>query len=256
MLQGKDVLCVYDDLSKHAVAYRTMSLLLQRPTGREAYPGDVFYLHSRLLERACNLNKDYGGGSLTALPIIETRAGVVSAYIPTNVISITDGQIFLESELFHSGVRPAVNPGISVSRVGGAAQIKAMKKVAGSLKLLYSQYRELQSFSQFGSDLDKDTKRRLDQGERIVEVLKQDKSSPVKVENQVVIIYAVVNDYLKDIPVDRIKEFESELYKYMDSQGSEIISDIAKTKNLSRETEEKLKSALTKFVEDFKASEK
>lgn len=256
MLQGKDVLCVYDDLSKHAVAYRTMSLLLQRPTGREAYPGDVFYLHSRLLERACNLNKDYGGGSLTALPIIETQAGDVSAYIPTNVISITDGQIFLESELFHSGVRPAVNPGISVSRVGGAAQIKAMKKVAGSLKLLYSQYRELQSFSQFGSDLDKDTKRRLDQGERIVEVLKQDKSSPVKVENQVVIIYAVVNDYLKDIPVDRIKEFESELYKYMDSQGSEIISDIAKTKNLSQETEEKLKSALTKFVEDFKASEK
>lgn len=256
MLQGKDVLCVYDDLSKHAVAYRTMSLLLQRPTGREAYPGDVFYLHSRLLERACNLNKDYGGGSLTALPIIETQAGDVSAYIPTNVISITDGQIFLESELFHSGVRPAVNPGISVSRVGGAAQIKAMKKVAGSLKLLYSQYRELQSFSQFGSDLDKDTKRRLDQGERIVEVLKQDKSAPVKVENQVVIIYAVVNNYLKDIPVDRIKEFESELYKYMDSQGSEIISDIAKTKDLSKETEEKLKSALTKFVQDFKASEK
>lgn len=256
MLQGKDVLCVYDDLSKHAVAYRTMSLLLQRPTGREAYPGDVFYLHSRLLERACNLNKDYGGGSLTALPIIETQAGDVSAYIPTNVISITDGQIFLESELFHSGVRPAVNPGISVSRVGGAAQIKAMKKVAGSLKLLYSQYRELQSFSQFGSDLDKDTKRRLDQGERIVEVLKQDKSAPVKVENQVFIIYAVVNDYLKDIPVDRIKEFESELYKYMDSQGSEIISDIAKTKDLSKETEEKLKAALTKFVQDFKASEK
>ena len=255
MLQGKDVLCVYDDLSKHAVAYRTMSLLLQRPTGREAYPGDVFYLHSRLLERACNLNKDYGGGSLTALPIIETQAGDVSAYIPTNVISITDGQIFLESELFHSGVRPAVNPGISVSRVGGAAQIKAMKKVAGSLKLLYSQYRELQSFSQFGSDLDKDTKRRLDQGERIVEVLKQDKSTPIKVENQVVIIYAVVNDYLKDIPVDKIKEFESELYGYMDSQGSDIISEISKTKDLSKETEEKLKAALTKFVEDFKTSE-
>ena len=256
MLQGKDVLCVYDDLSKHAVAYRTMSLLLQRPTGREAYPGDVFYLHSRLLERACNLNKDYGGGSLTALPIIETQAGDVSAYIPTNVISITDGQIFLESELFHSGVRPAVNPGISVSRVGGAAQIKAMKKVAGSLKLLYSQYRELQSFSQFGSDLDKDTKRRLDQGERIVEVLKQDKSTPIRVENQVVIIYAVVNDYLKDIPVDKIKEFESELYSYMDSQGSEIISEISKTKDLSKDTEEKLKAVLTKFVEDFKASEK
>lgn len=256
MLQGKDVLCVYDDLSKHAVAYRTMSLLLQRPTGREAYPGDVFYLHSRLLERACNLNEDYGGGSLTALPIIETQAGDVSAYIPTNVISITDGQIFLESELYHAGVRPAVNPGISVSRVGGAAQIKAMKKVAGSLKLLYSQYRELQSFSQFGSDLDKDTKRRLDQGERIVEVLKQDKSTPIKVENQVVIIYAVVNDYLKDIPVDKIKEFESELYSYMDSQGADIISDISKTKDLSKETEEKLKAALTKFVEDFKASEK
>ncbi len=256
MLQGKDVLCVYDDLSKHAVAYRTMSLLLQRPTGREAYPGDVFYLHSRLLERACNLNEDYGGGSLTALPIIETQAGDVSAYIPTNVISITDGQIFLESELFHSGVRPAVNPGISVSRVGGAAQIKAMKKVAGSLKLLYSQYRELQSFSQFGSDLDKDTKRRLDQGERIVEVLKQDKSTPIKVEDQVVIIYAVVNDYLKDIPVNKIKEFESELYSYMDSQGSDIISEISKTKDLSKETEEKLKAALTKFVEDFKASEK
>ncbi len=256
MLQGKDVLCVYDDLSKHAVAYRTMSLLLQRPTGREAYPGDVFYLHSRLLERACNLNEDYGGGSLTALPIIETQAGDVSAYIPTNVISITDGQIFLESELFHSGVRPAVNPGISVSRVGGAAQIKAMKKVAGSLKLLYSQYRELQSFSQFGSDLDKDTKRRLDQGERIVEVLKQDKSTPIKVENQVVIIYAVVNDYLKDIPVEKIKEFESELYKYMDSQGSDIIAEISRTKDLSKETEEKLKAALTKFVEDFKASEK
>ena len=256
MLQGKDVLCVYDDLSKHAVAYRTMSLLLQRPTGREAYPGDVFYLHSRLLERACNLNEDYGGGSLTALPIIETQAGDVSAYIPTNVISITDGQIFLESELFHSGVRPAVNPGISVSRVGGAAQIKAMKKVAGSLKLLYSQYRELQSFSQFGSDLDKDTKRRLDQGERIVEVLKQDKSTPIKVENQVVIIYAVVNDYLKDIPVEKIKEFESELYKYMDSQGSDIIAEISRTKELSKETEEKLKAALTKFVEDFKASEK
>lgn len=256
MLQGKDVLCVYDDLSKHAVAYRTMSLLLQRPTGREAYPGDVFYLHSRLLERACNLNEDYGGGSLTALPIIETQAGDVSAYIPTNVISITDGQIFLETELFHSGVRPAVNPGISVSRVGGSAQIKAMKKVAGSLKLLYSQYRELQSFSQFGSDLDKDTKRRLDQGERIVEVLKQDKSTPIKVENQVVIIYAVVNDYLKDIPVDKIKEFEAELYKYMDSQGSDIISEISKTKELSKETEEKLKAVLTKFVEDFKASEK
>lgn len=251
MLQGKDVLCVYDDLSKHAVAYRTMSLLLQRPTGREAYPGDVFYLHSRLLERACNLNKDYGGGSITALPIIETQAGDVSAYIPTNVISITDGQIFLETELFHSGVRPAVNPGISVSRVGGSAQIKAMKKVSGSLKLLYSQYRELQSFSQFGSDLDKDTKDRLEQGERIVEVLKQSKNSPVKVEDQVIIIYAVVNNYLKDIAVEDIREFESELNEYMDSAHPEIIQSITDTKDLTKENEEALKEALTAFVEKF-----
>ena len=206
MDQGKDVLVVYDDLSKHAVAYRTLSLLLKRPPGREAYPGDVFYLHSRLLERAARLNENYGGGSLTALPIIETQAGDVSAYIPTNVISITDGQIYLESELFNAGVRPAVNPGISVSRVGGNAQIKAMKKVAGTLKLDYSQYRELQSFAQFGSDLDKDTKERLAKGERIVEVLKQDQNSPLEVEEQVVIIYAVVHNYLKDIPVEKIKQ--------------------------------------------------
>ena len=199
MEKGKDVLVVYDDLSKHAVAYRTLSLLLKRPPGREAYPGDVFYLHSRLLERAARLNENYGGGSLTALPIIETQAGDVSAYIPTNVISITDGQIYLESELFNAGVRPAVNPGISVSRVGGNAQIKAMKKVAGTLKLDYSQYRELQSFAQFGSDLDKDTKDRLAKGERIVEVLKQDQNSPLEVEEQVVIIYAVINNFLKDI---------------------------------------------------------
>ncbi|MGN1109531.1 MAG: F0F1 ATP synthase subunit alpha, partial [Oscillospiraceae bacterium] len=204
MEKGKDVLVVYDDLSKHAVAYRTLSLLLKRPPGREAYPGDVFYLHSRLLERAARLNKDYGGGSLTALPIIETQAGDVSAYIPTNVISITDGQIYLESELFNAGVRPAVNPGISVSRVGGNAQIKAMKKVAGTLKLDYSQYRELQSFAQFGSDLDKDTKDRLAKGERIVEVLKQDQNSPLEVEEQVVIIYAVINNYLADIPVEKV----------------------------------------------------
>ena len=198
--QGKDVLCVYDDLSKHAVAYRALSLLLKRPPGREAYPGDVFYLHSRLLERACSYNENYGGGSLTALPIIETQAGDVSAYIPTNVISITDGQIFLETDLFNAGVRPAVNPGISVSRVGSAAQIKAMKKVSGSLKLTYSQYRELQAFSQFGSDLDQDTKNRLSMGERIVEVLKQDRNSPVPVELQVVIIYAVTKGY---VPVSK-----------------------------------------------------
>ena len=211
MAQGKDVLCVYDDLSKHAVAYRALSLLLKRPPGREAYPGDVFYLHSRLLERAANLSEDHGGGSLTALPIIETQAGDVSAYIPTNVISITDGQIFLESELFFAGVRPAVNPGISVSRVGGNAQIKAMKDVSGTLKLDYSQYRELQAFSQFGSDLDQDTKDRLAKGERIVEVLKQSQNSPISVENQVIIIYAVINNFLVDIPVDKIREYEKQL---------------------------------------------
>lgn len=251
MLQGKDVLCVYDDLSKHAVAYRTMSLLLKRPTGREAYPGDVFYLHSRLLERACNLNKEYGGGSITALPIIETQAGDVSAYIPTNVISITDGQIYLESELFFSGIRPAVNPGISVSRVGGTAQIKAMKKVSGSLKLLYSQYRELQSFSQFGSDLDKDTKERLAQGERIVEVLKQGRNSPVSVEHQVIIIYAVVNNYLKKIAVEDVSEFEKDLFDYIDSAYPEIIKSIEDTKDLTEENEENLKAALDECVERF-----
>lgn len=234
--QGKDVLCVYDDLSKHAVAYRTLSLLLKRPPGREAYPGDVFYLHSRLLERACSLNENYGGGSITALPIIETQAGDVSAYIPTNVISITDGQIFLETDLFNSGVRPAVNPGISVSRVGGAAQIKAMKKVSGSLKLTYSQYRELQAFSQFGSDLDKDTKERLALGERVVEVLKQDRNSPVAVENQVVIIYAVTHNYLKDVPVDKIGEFQTELFDYVDNSYPDIISSIKETKDLTKET--------------------
>ncbi|MBP0957534.1 MAG: F0F1 ATP synthase subunit alpha [Oscillospiraceae bacterium] len=252
--QGKDVLCVYDDLSKHAVAYRTLSLLLKRPPGREAYPGDVFYLHSRLLERACSLNEDYGGGSITALPIIETQAGDVSAYIPTNVISITDGQIFLETDLFNSGVRPAVNPGISVSRVGGAAQIKAMKKVSGSLKLTYSQYRELQSFSQFGSDLDKDTKERLALGERVVEVLKQDRNSPIAVENQVVIIYAVTHNYLKDVPVDKIKDFEAELFDYIDNGHPEIIDSIKETKELTKENEEALKSALEEFVKKFTAA--
>jgi len=252
--QGKDVLCVYDDLSKHAVAYRTLSLLLKRPPGREAYPGDVFYLHSRLLERACSLNEEYGGGSITALPIIETQAGDVSAYIPTNVISITDGQIFLETDLFNSGVRPAVNPGISVSRVGGAAQIKAMKKVSGSLKLTYSQYRELQSFSQFGSDLDKDTKERLALGERVVEVLKQDRNSPIAVENQVVIIYAVTHNYLKDVPVEKIAEFQTELFDYIDNGHPEIINSIRDTKDLTSDNEEALKSALEEFVKKFTAA--
>ena len=248
MEHGKDVLIVYDDLSKHAVAYRALSLLLKRPPGREAYPGDVFYLHSRLLERAANLNPEYGGGSLTALPIIETQAGDVSAYIPTNVISITDGQIFLETELFHSGVRPAVNPGISVSRVGGSAQIKAMKKVASTLKLDYSQFRELQSFSQFGSDLDKDTKDRLAKGERIVEVLKQGQNAPIPVEKQVIIIYAVINNYLKDIPLNKVSQFEQDLYRYLDEAHSDVLDDIRSTKQLSSENEEKLKSILSDFV--------
>ena len=219
MNRGQHVLIVYDDLSKHAVAYRAISLLIRRPPGREAYPGDVFYLHSRLLERAAKLSAEKGAGSMTALPIIETQAGDVSAYIPTNVISITDGQIFLETELFHSGVMPAVNPGISVSRVGGNAQVKAMKKVAGTLKLIYSQYRELQSFAQFGSDLDADTKARLAQGERIVEVLKQGKSSPVPVEKQVAVLYAVVNNLLTKIPVEEIRAFEEELYRFLDRSG-------------------------------------
>lgn len=221
--QGKDVLIVYDDLSKHAVAYRALSLLIRRPPGREAYPGDVFYLHSRLLERAACVAPEFGGGSITALPIIETQAGDVSAYIPTNVISITDGQIFLETELFHAGVMPAINPGISVSRVGGAAQIKPMKKVSGELKLLYSQYRELQSFSQFGSDLDADTKARLALGERIVEVLKQKRNSPVPVGCQVAIIYAVIHGYLDDIPVDKIHDFEDSLYESMKTEHKELL---------------------------------
>ena len=249
--RGKDVLIVYDDLSKHAVAYRTLSLLLKRPPGREAYPGDVFYLHSRLLERACCLNKNYGGGSLTALPIIETQAGDVSAYIPTNVISITDGQIFLETDLFNAGVRPAVNPGISVSRVGSAAQIPAMKKVSGSLKLTYSQYRELQAFSQFGSDLDKDTKERLAKGERVVEVLKQDKSSPLSAEHQVVILYAVTNNLLRDVPVGRISEFEKALLSEIDGTHSDLTDSIRKTGKLLPETETALKSVITEFVQSF-----
>ncbi len=252
--QGKDVLCVYDDLSKHAVAYRALSLLLKRPPGREAYPGDVFYLHSRLLERACSYNENYGGGSLTALPIIETQAGDVSAYIPTNVISITDGQIFLETDLFNAGVRPAVNPGISVSRVGSAAQIKAMKKVSGSLKLSYSQYRELQAFSQFGSDLDADTKNRLSMGERIVEVLKQDRNAPVPVELQVCIIYAVTKGYLKNVDVDDIADYEEQLFAQLQEQHPEILASILETKELTAENEEALKAALESFTAQYTAA--
>ena len=254
MRQGKDVLVIYDDLSKHAVAYRAISLLIRRPPGREAYPGDVFYLHSRLLERAAHLSKELGGGSLTALPIIETQAGDVSAYIPTNVISITDGQIFLESELFNAGIMPAVNPGISVSRVGGDAQIKAMKKVAGSLKLLYSQYRELQSFAQFGSDLDADTKARLALGERIVAVLKQKNNAPVEVAHQVCIIYAVVNGYLKNISVDKIPEFQLRLQEFMDNRHGDILDTIRSTGKLEKDTEEKLKAALTELLQEFAAA--
>ena len=253
MQQGKHVLIIYDDLSKHAVAYRALSLLIRRPPGREAYPGDVFYLHSRLLERAAKLSNELGGGSLTALPIIETQAGDVSAYIPTNVISITDGQIFLETELFHSGVMPAVNPGISVSRVGGNAQIKAMKKVAGTLKLIYSQYRELQSFAQFGSDLDADTKARLAQGERIVEVLKQNRSAPVPVEKQVAILYATIHDYLVNVKVADVAEYEKSLYEYLDNDaaGAAVMDTIRTTGNLDKDTEEQLKTVLTRYTESF-----
>ena len=251
MDKGRDVLIIYDDLSKHAVAYRALSLLIRRPPGREAYPGDVFYLHSRLLERAARLAPEYGGGSLTALPIIETQAGDVSAYIPTNVISITDGQIFLETELFHAGVRPAVNPGISVSRVGGNAQIKAMKKVAGTLKLLYSQYRELQGFAQFGSDLDQDTKARLEQGERIVEVLKQGRNSPIAVELQVAIIFAVVNNLLREIPTEDIRRFEGELFEYLTASKEELLSEIRDTGVLSDENSEKLREAIIYCKDKF-----
>ncbi len=224
--KGKDVLIIYDDLSKHAVAYRALSLLIRRPPGREAYPGDVFYLHSRLLERAACVAPEYGGGSITALPIIETQAGDVSAYIPTNVISITDGQIFLETELFHAGVMPAINPGISVSRVGGSAQLKAMKKVSGELKLLYSQYRELQAFAQFGSDLDADTKARLALGERIVEVLKQNRNSPIRVGCQVAIVYAVINGYLNDVEVKEVKSYEQSLYEILENKYSSFLERI------------------------------
>jgi F-type H+-transporting ATPase subunit alpha len=253
MYQGKHVLIIYDDLSKHAVAYRALSLLIRRPPGREAYPGDVFYLHSRLLERAAKLDDAHGGGSLTALPVIETQAGDVSAYIPTNVISITDGQIYLESELFHSGVMPALNPGISVSRVGGNAQIKAMKKVAGTLKLIYSQYRELQSFAQFGSDLDADTKARLEQGARIVEVLKQDQNAPVPVEKQVAILYAVTKGILSHVAVADVRTYEAGLYSFLDTDanGAAAMEEIRSTGKLEEDTEEKLKAALNDYTDSF-----
>ncbi|MDD6319253.1 MAG: F0F1 ATP synthase subunit alpha [Oscillospiraceae bacterium] len=256
MYKGRHVLVVYDDLSKHAVAYRALSLLIRRPPGREAYPGDVFYLHSRLLERAAKLSDENGGGSLTALPIIETQAGDVSAYIPTNVISITDGQIFLVTEMFHSGVMPAVDPGISVSRVGGNAQIKAMKKVAGTLKLIYSQYRELQGFAQFGSDLDADTKARLAQGERIVEVLKQDRNSPVPVEKQVAILYATINGFLKDVKTAQVAEYEKSLYEYLDTDAAaaQVMQTIRTTGGWDKDIEEALKNALTAFTAQFSAS--
>ena len=253
MYKGKDVLIIYDDLSKHAVAYRALSLLIRRPPGREAYPGDVFYLHSRLLERAAKLDDAHGGGSMTALPIIETQAGDVSAYIPTNVISITDGQIYLETELFHSGIMPAVNPGISVSRVGGNAQIKAMKKVAGTLKLVYSQYRELQSFAQFGSDLDADTKARLDQGARIVEVLKQGRNAPVPVEKQVAVLYAVTKGILSRVAVEDVKEYEAGLFTSLDNdaEGVAVMQKIRSSGKLEGEMEEELKKVLEQYTESF-----
>ena len=244
--------CIYDDLSKHATAYRTLSLLLRRPPGREAYPGDVFYLHSRLLERASRLSKELGGGSLTAIPIIETQAGDVSAYIPTNVISITDGQIYLETEMFHAGFRPAINAGLSVSRVGGAAQIKAMKKIAGPIRTELAQYRELASFAQFGSELDDDTRERLAQGERIKEVLKQPQYQPLPVEKQVAIIYAAVKKHLLDLPVDQILDFQKELFELIDTKYPEIFTSIAETKVMDDATEEKLIKAINEAKESFR----
>ena len=251
MEKGKDVLIVYDDLSKHAVAYRSMSLLLKRPPGREAYPGDVFYLHSRLLERACRLSDEYGGGSITALPIIETQAGDVSAYIPTNVISITDGQIYLEAELFNSGVRPAINAGLSVSRVGGSAQIKAMRKIAGPIRLELAQYRELAAFAQFGSDLDQATLDQLRQGERIVQILKQPQYKPLAVESEAIILYAVTHKYLSDVRVERVLEFETDLLNFLEAKYPDIPKDIRETKELSAEHEERLKAALDEFKKNF-----
>lgn len=252
MHKGKDVLIVYDDLSKHAVAYRAMSLLLRRPPGREAYPGDVFYLHSRLLERAAKLSDELGGGSITALPIIETQSGDVSAYIPTNVISITDGQIFLESNLFFSGQIPAVNAGISVSRVGGNAQIKAMKKVSGTMKLILAQFRELQSFAQFGSDIDSDTTQRLESGKRLMEILKQKQYSPISVENQIMIIYAAINGYLNDIELENISSFEEALYEFMEMKYPEIIQEIFVTGNISADTEKLLIQGIAEFKKEGK----
>ena len=251
MERGEDVLIIYDDLSKHATAYRTLSLLLRRPPGREAYPGDVFYLHSRLLERASRLSKELGGGSLTAIPIIETQAGDVSAYIPTNVISITDGQIYLETEMFHAGFRPAINAGLSVSRVGGAAQIKAMKKIAGPIRTELAQYRELASFAQFGSELDDDTRERLAQGERIKEVLKQPQYQPLAVEKQVVIIYAVTRKYLLDVPVERIAEFEKGLYEFVETKYPEIYKAIRETGDINSETDALIQKAITEFKNQF-----
>ena len=252
MENGEDVLVVYDDLSKHATAYRTLSLLLKRPPGREAYPGDVFYLHSRLLERAVRMSEEYGGGSLTALPIIETQAGDVSAYIPTNVISITDGQIYLETEMFNSGFRPAVNAGLSVSRVGGAAQIKAMKKIAAPIRVELAQYRELAAFSQFGSELDADTKEKLAQGERIKEILKQPQYKPMPVEYQVIIIFAATNKYLLDVPVADVTRFEAELFEFLDTKYPEIPGNIKEQKVISDETEELLKKAIEEFKATFR----
>ena len=251
MERGEDVLIIYDDLSKHATAYRTLSLLLRRPPGREAYPGDVFYLHSRLLERASRLSKELGGGSLTAIPIIETQAGDVSAYIPTNVISITDGQIYLETEMFHAGFRPAINAGLSVSRVGGAAQIKAMKKIAGPIRTELAQYRELAAFAQFGSELDDDTRERLAQGERIKEVLKQPQYQPLAVEKQIVIIYAVTRKYLLDVPVERIAEFEKGLYEFVETKYPEIYKAIRETGEINSETDALIQKAITEFKNQF-----
>ena len=252
MERGEDVLIVYDDLSKHAAAYRTLSLLLRRPPGREAYPGDVFYLHSRLLERAARLSDEFGGGSLTALPIIETQAGDVSAYIPTNVISITDGQIYLETEMFHSGFRPAVNAGLSVSRVGGSAQIKAMKKIAGPIRTDLAQYRELAAFAQFGSELDQDTKERLDQGERIREVLKQPQYQPLPIEKQVVIIYTAVKKYLLDLPTSRVLEFQDVLFDLIDTKYPEIWKEIRETKEIGEKTEQKIIQAVNECKASFR----
>lgn len=251
MENGEDVLVVYDDLSKHAAAYRTLSLLLKRPPGREAYPGDVFYLHSRLLERAAKLSDELGGGSLTALPIIETQAGDVSAYIPTNVISITDGQIYLETEMFNAGFRPAVNAGLSVSRVGGAAQIKAMKKIAAPIRVELAQYRELAAFAQFGSELDADTKEKLEQGERIKEVLKQPQYQPMPVEEQIMIIYAVTKKYLLDVPVKRIGEFEKGFLEFVKTKYADVPESIRETKQMSEETETRLIRAIEEFKQSF-----